>query len=1196
MRIPILAAKPKLRKALLWAGFAVLAAWAAGFLVAPYVAKPLLIRALEGKFHRPVAIREIHINPVYLSARVNGIAMGERDGGDPFLTVDELYLNLQAKSLWEWAPVLDEIAIKAPYLRIVRKEDSTYNFGDIVEELMKPSDAPALYSLNNVQLQGGRIEFDDRPKHARHTVSDLELAIPFLSNLHYATDIYVKPVLAARVNGASLRLDGQSKPFSSSRESSVQLNLSEVDIPDYLKYLPVALKFEVPSARLDAKLTISFMQLPNRPPAVALSGTASLKAVSLTQGDNTLLLSLSGLSVDIASADISRKKIVLQSVILNHPELHLRRGKGGGFNLAAVMPDSRQDQAALPAEKTPLSLEVRDIKLSGGVVQFADDTLPQPFQGRVQDIDLAIKNFSTEPGKPASVDATFASDAGETAKSSGQLTLTPFSATGTAQIGRLDLKRYAPYYAGLVRFDVVAGTLDASARYRLGGGGDSGPLLQLDELTGKLDGLRLRQHGEKAEFLKIGTLALGGGELDLGRRSLTVADLTTESGSLMATRGADGRINLANLTAPSGSSQPALATDSTAPWQFVLKKLAVDGYAAQFQSTAVGKVTTLAADAIKIRAENLSTQKDGKARVDLQARLGKSGHLRASGDAVLSPLAATLKIDFKGLALVPLQPYFVEKINVTVTDGDVSAKGGLTLSATPGGPIKVGFVGDARVERFASVDKVTAEDFLKWKTLRFSRVNAATQPALRVSIAKIELADYYSRLVVNPDGTFNLQNVLVKEEKAAQAPENSAATAGKAKADSSASNSAPAPATDKPWITIARMTLRNGEVNFHDHFIQPNYSADLTGLGGTVTDLSSDPNALADLALNGRVNNQGQLDINGKINPLAGNLFLDVLAKLTDFELSPLTPYAAKYAGYGIEKGKLSFDVKYHVENRKLTAENHLLLNRLTFGERVESPTATKLPVLFAVALLKDRNDNIDINLPIAGSLDDPQFSMAGIIAKAIINLIVKAVTAPFTLIANLFAGGQELSHLEFEYGSAALPPDTEAKLKSLAKALYDRPGIKLDIAGRADPVKDAEGLKRRALEHKVKAQKLKELVNEGESVASVEEVTIKPEEYPKYLAAAYGQEKIPDKPRYFIGLAKKLPVAEMEALMLAHIQVSDEDLHELANRRALSTKDYLVKAGPVESARIYIVAPRPPEPGQEKLKQSRVDFNLGAR
>lgn len=1185
-----------LRKALLWASFVILAVWAAGFLVVPYVAKPLLIRVLEEKFHRPVAIREIHINPVYLLARVNGLTMGERDGGAPFFTVDELYVNLQAKSLWERVPVLEEITIKAPYLRIVRKEDSTYNIADIVEELMKPSEPPAHYSLNNIQLRGGRIEFDDRPKHAMHTVSDLELAIPFLSNLPYATDIYVKPAMAAKVNGAPFRLAGQSKLFSPSRESSVQINISEVDIPSYLKYLPTALKFEVPSARLDAKLTISFMQPTSRQPAVTLSGTVALKAVSLTQGGNTPLLSFPGLTVDIASADIPHKKIVLRRVTLDHPELHLRREKGGGFNLAAVIPNTPEDKGASPAEKTPLSLEVGEIRLSGGVVHFADDTLPQPFQGRVQDLDLTLKNFATEPGKPASVDASFATDAGETIKNSGQLTLTPFSAEGTAQIGRLDLKRYAPYYAGLVRFDVEEGALDVSARYRLGGGGDSGLQVALSELACKLDRLRLRPHGEKDEFLKIGTLSLGGGELDLGRRSLTVDVLTTENGSVMATRGVDGRINLANLTVPSGRSKPAAATKSTAPWQFALKKLSVDGYAAKFQSTTAGKAATLSADAIKIRAENLSTQKNSKAKVDLEAGLGKSGHLLAKGDASMNPLDVNLKVDVKGLALVPLQPYFAEKINVTVTDGTVLAKGDLQLGAAPGGPFKVGFVGDARVERFATIDKATAEDFLKWKSLRFRHVNAATQPALQISIAEVALADFYSRLVVNPDGTFNLQEVLVNEEKAAEAPAKTASPDGETKAGSATSTTPPAPAAGKPRITIARMSLRGGQVNFHDHFIRPNYSADLTGLGGSVTDLSSDPNVLADVALKGRVNNQGQLDINGKINPLAGNLFLDVLAKLTDFELSPLTPYAEKYAGYGIVKGKLSFDVKYHVENRKLSAENHLFLNRLTFGDRVESPTATKLPVLLAVALLKDRSDNIDVNLPISGSLDDPQFSMGGIIVKAIINLIVKAVTAPFTLIANLFAGGQELSHLEFDYGSAALPPDAESKLKSLAKALYDRPGVKLDIAGRADPVNDAEGLKRQALEHKVKAQKLKDLIKEGESVASVEEVTITPDEYPKYLAAAYGQEKIPNKPRYFIGLAKKLPVGDMEALMLANIKVSDEDLRELANRRALGTKDYLVKAGPVESERIYIVAPQAPKPEQEKLKQSRVDFNLGAR
>jgi uncharacterized protein involved in outer membrane biogenesis len=952
-------------KSLLWAGVTLLALWAAGFLVVPYIAKPLLIRALEEKFHRPVAIRELHLNPIYLSARLNGITMGERNGGAAFFAVDELYVNLQAKSLWERAPVLEEIAVKAPYLRIVRKEDSTYNISDIVAELLKPSEPPARYSLNNIQIHGSRIEFDDRAEHARHTVSELELTIPFLSNLPYATAIYVEPLLAGKVNGASFRLAGQSRPFSPSHDTSLQISLNGVDIPSYLKYLPTALQFEVPSAHLDTQLTVSFMQPPNRPPAVTLAGTAALRDVSFTQGGSPLL-SFPLLTVDISSADIPRKKMVLRRVTLDHPELHVRREKGGAFSLATILPRNPETKNTPAAETTPLSLQAREVRLTGGVVDFADDAVSEPFQGRVQGLDLAVKDFTTDHGKPMSVEASFATDAGETVKNSGRMTLTPFSAEGKAELTRVELKRYAPYYAGLVRFDVEQGALDLSSRYRLGGAGGNGLQVVLSELAGKLDGLLLRQHGEKGEFLKIGSLSLKGGELDLDKRSLTVEELSTENGSVTATRGADGRINLANLMAP---SKPAAADKGASPWQLTLKKLSVDGYAGKFQSITARKLATLSAEAIRIRAEDLSTRKDSKAKIDLQGRLGKSGHALASGDIALSPFAAYLKVDITGLALVPLQPYFTERLNVTVTDGAASAKGNLRLDAAPGGAFKAGFVGDARVDRFATIDKVTAEDFLRWKTLRCRRVNAATYPVLRISVGEVSVADFYSLLIVNPEGTFNLQDIFVDEGKAAKMPVTKQAAS-------------PAPRGAGPQVTIGALSLRGGHVDFHDHFIKPNYSADLTDLGGTVTGLSSDPNSLADVALKGRVNNQGQLGINGKINPLSGNLYLDLLAKLTDFELSPLTPYAAKYAGYGIQKGKLSFDVKYHVENRKLSAENRLVLNQLTFGERVESPTATKLPVLLAVALLKDRNGNIDINLPISGSLDDPKFSMGGIIGQ----------------------------------------------------------------------------------------------------------------------------------------------------------------------------------------------------------------------
>ncbi|MBS1163708.1 MAG: ATPase involved in pili bisis [Burkholderiaceae bacterium] len=282
-------------------------------------------------------------------------------------------------------------------------------------------------------------------------------------------------------------------------------------------------------------------------------------------------------------------------------------------------------------------------------------------------------------------------------------------------------------------------------------------------------------------------------------------------------------------------------------------------------------------------------------------------------------------------------------------------------------------------------------------------------------------------------------------------------------------------------------------------------------------------------------------------------------------------------------------DVKYFIENRKLSAENRVVLDQLTFGEKVESPTATKLPVLLAVALLKDRNGVIDIDLPISGSIDDPQFSVGGLIVRVIVNLLVKVVTSPFALIGSLVGGGEELSYVEFAPGSAQLGADAQAKLQSIGKALADRPALKLDIAGRVDPEADREGLRKASLERQVRAQKAKEL---GKA-ADAADVAVDAAEYPKYLTAAYRAADFP-KPRNVIGFVKDLPVPEMETLLLTHASATDEDLRRLANERAQSVKTWLVETGRIAPERVFLVAPNVSGDGiKDKGRASRVDFSL---
>ena len=276
-------------------------------------------------------------------------------------------------------------------------------------------------------------------------------------------------------------------------------------------------------------------------------------------------------------------------------------------------------------------------------------------------------------------------------------------------------------------------------------------------------------------------------------------------------------------------------------------------------------------------------------------------------------------------------------------------------------------------------------------------------------------------------------------------------------------------------------------------------------------------------------------------------------------DLSPLTPYSGRYAGYEIEKGKLSLNLSYRIEKRKLDAQNKVFIDQFTFGDPVESPHATKLPVRLAVSLLKDRKGEIHLDLPVTGQIDDPKFSVWRIVWKIIGNLLVKAATSPFALIGAMFGGGEELSYLEFDPGLSDIPAAGAGKLRNLAKALYERPALKLEIEGHADLERDPEALRQVAVPAQGRGAE-GEGAGEGRAAGARRRQRARrsggvPE---KYLALAYKEEKFP-KPRNFIGMAKELPAPEMEKLMMTHIQVTDGDLRQLAVERAARVRDALV-------------------------------------
>jgi hypothetical protein len=674
--------------------------------------------------------------------------------------------------------------------------------------------------------------------------------------------------------------------------------------------------------------------------------------------------------------------------------------------------------------------------------------------------------------------------------------------------------------------------------------------------------------------------------------------IALDSPELNVRRDKSGTINLLTL-APPKKEEPETAKAEEGTGDKPLPTLILDefdlknGKIAYRDEVPPEPVNSLIQD-ITVKGEKISTVKDSQGKLSVSMDFNKGrGSIAVSGPVGFNPVFANLDVDLKKMRIRPFQEYFTEYFRVNFTDGDISAKGAVSASKAPEKELSIKYDGTFLLANVATMDKVNGDDFVKFKSLFLKNLSAGYNP-LFVRIKDISLSDFYVRIIVNEDGTLNLKNVA-KPDAAEQEKTDEPEAAAPVKDEKSQ------PEEKKEYlgdilaknIEINRITLQNGTIVFDDRKIKPNFSSTLTELTGRVTGVTSITTKPADVDIRGKIGRQIPMEITGKVYPFKTNLFVDLKASLRDFNLSPMTPYSGTYAGYKIEKGSLSFDLKYLISGMKLDAENKVVIDQLTLGDRVESPQATKLPVGLAITLLRDNEGKINLDIPVTGRIDDPEFSVWRIVVQVIVNILTKVATAPFALLGSLFGGGEELSYIEFDQGSTNLSEPNMKKIETLVKALKAKPALKLDVVGGVDLERDREGLIQYQFQKKLKTQKLNELVRKGEKVESVDEITIEKQEYDRYLKRAYSAEKFP-KPRNIVGMEKGLPNEEMEKLMLTHIVVKEDDLRLLAMKRAETVSEALREKGEFESGRVFVLEPKALEPEAKKdVKKSRVDFKL---
>ena len=401
------------------------------------------------------------------------------------------------------------------------------------------------------------------------------------------------------------------------------------------------------------------------------------------------------------------------------------------------------------------------------------------------------------------------------------------------------------------------------------------------------------------------------------------------------------------------------------------------------------------------------------------------------------------------LSLPALQSYFLSFPAIALASGRASADGKLKY-ALKGGSVDLAFDGNATISQFHVKEVKTAETLLAWEQLQSNGITFTLSP-MRLDIHEIRIAELGAKLIIQENGTLNVKEVLKQET------------------DPSSAQGKPPKDEKLPPIKVGRLLIEKGKLQYADQLLRPQFAVLIHELKGVISGLSTDTRSLAGVKLDGRVDEYGLAKIEGALNPFDLKANTDVKLVFRNVEMTSLTPYSAKFAGYRIDSGKLSVDVQYKIKDSKLAGDHRIILDKLTLGEKVESPDAMNLPLELALALMKDADGKIDLGLPVSGDLNNPQFSYEQVIMKAIVGLFSKFITAPFAILGRLM--GVESANLDtvgFEPGSITIPPPEREKLKQLAGALKKRPELRLDIQGGFDSKADGNAMKSLSLRRSI--------------------------------------------------------------------------------------------------------------------------------
>ncbi|WP_323992230.1 DUF748 domain-containing protein [Aeromonas dhakensis] len=850
-----------------------------------------------------------------------------------------------------------------------------------------------------------------------------------------------------------------------------------------------------------------------------------------------------------------QRALILDEALLVKPTVNLvrlaDRGQDVRFNLTEALASLlAPGDSATTDSGVPLLVQINRLATEQGQITY-QDSRKQSSPGWVptltlSGLDLQLPRFSTAPDRanPFVLGATLNKQS--PLKASGELDIMSGAGKGKISLGKLALAPFTPLWAPYLDVKLAKGEASAELAYQIAEGKQGlGWQLTKGKLTLNDWQLQRRKGGEFARFKQ---LALTGIALDGNKQALQIDRVTLQAPAVSAVLDANQQLDLATLLIP----QPPVKTSKAAkpaapakPWRWSLKQTRIEQGQLKLTESSSGKPLLRELSALTLALGPLGSQSGQRSPLTLSGALNNQAKLDFDGDLALAPFSLNGEIKQQGLPLSWAQPYLQDLLRISVRDGQLASRTKLALATDAKGALsKLELSGGLDIDRLNVLDRADNQRLLQIEQLQLSGLHY-DGISQQVKIDDILLRKPFARIEINEDRVTNVQQLLLPQPATAK----------------------PASSGPAPRVSIAQVRTEQGNLRFADRSLSPEFVVDIASLSGQSRHISNIPGQRSELAFNGKVDRYAPVTIRGGTNLLIEQPVLDVAVTFNNLELTTFTPYSSTYAGYAIDKGQLSMKLNYQLHGNRLEGDNDITIKKLQLGEKVKSEQAKDLPLGLAVALLSDANGVIQMNLKVKGNLDQPDFSLGNIFWDVLGNTLRKAVTSPFSLLASLAGGSEDLDELPFLPGEPDLTPTQQEKLTKLAQALKDRPKLSMNIRGKVNFNEERPILQRQKLERvlaKITGNPVDlDLLEQDPAMQSA-------------LAGAYEarfNEDLGDLADR-LKLDEASPALRTQAVLLLRDQqlITAKSLRNLAMRRAQNTKEFLVDRQGIAPERLFVL------------------------